>query len=150
LRFVVATFGFSHFCHCIFSQSSGTFTISPIPQNRTRSVRRPRTRAQYDFVREELGETIHLNETLYAPSARAMEKLLPRSTPRRYVRRAAGVGASAERHRWQRPRGHQGASRVALPRAPFARSRARVRPCSRRARRPRIRARSDLRLATGW
>jgi hypothetical protein len=64
------------FCHCIFSQSSGTFTISPIPQNRTRSVRRPRTRAQYDFVREELGETIHLNETLYAPSARAMEKLV--------------------------------------------------------------------------
>src|SRR5262245_34289004 len=30
---------------------------------------------QYDVVREELIETIHLNETLGAPSARAMEKL---------------------------------------------------------------------------
>jgi len=30
---------------------------------------------QYDLVREELAETIHLNETLGAPSARAMEKL---------------------------------------------------------------------------
>jgi hypothetical protein len=30
---------------------------------------------QYDLVREELLETIHLNETLGAPSARAMERL---------------------------------------------------------------------------
>src|SRR5205814_8651044 len=30
---------------------------------------------QYDLVREELVETIHLNETLGAPSARAMEML---------------------------------------------------------------------------
>src|ERR1700719_5184136 len=30
---------------------------------------------QYALVREELAETIHLNETLGAPSARAMEKL---------------------------------------------------------------------------
>src|SRR5215813_139071 len=29
----------------------------------------------YDLVREELNETIHLNEMLGAPSARAMEKL---------------------------------------------------------------------------
>lgn len=31
---------------------------------------------QFELVREELGETIHLNETLGAPSARAMERLL--------------------------------------------------------------------------
>jgi len=31
---------------------------------------------QYAIVREELGETIHLNETLGAPSIRAMERLL--------------------------------------------------------------------------
>jgi hypothetical protein len=31
---------------------------------------------RYALVREELGETIHLNETLGAPSARAMDKLL--------------------------------------------------------------------------
>ena len=30
---------------------------------------------RFDLVREELAETIHLNETLGAPSARAMEKL---------------------------------------------------------------------------
>src|SRR5688500_15329088 len=30
---------------------------------------------RYDLVREELNETIHLNETLGAPSVRAMEKL---------------------------------------------------------------------------
>jgi hypothetical protein len=30
---------------------------------------------RYDLVREEMAETIHLNETLGAPSARAMEKL---------------------------------------------------------------------------
>src|SRR6201997_1952278 len=30
---------------------------------------------RYDLVREELSETIHLNESLGAPSARAMEKL---------------------------------------------------------------------------
>src|SRR3979411_1128533 len=29
---------------------------------------------RYDLVREELAETIHLNETLGAPSARAMEQ----------------------------------------------------------------------------
>jgi hypothetical protein len=29
----------------------------------------------YDLVRQELADTIHLNETLGAPSARAMEKL---------------------------------------------------------------------------
>jgi len=31
---------------------------------------------QYAMIREELGETIHLNETLGAPSTRAMERLL--------------------------------------------------------------------------
>jgi hypothetical protein len=30
---------------------------------------------RYDLVRQELAETIHLNETLGAPSERAMEKL---------------------------------------------------------------------------
>jgi len=35
----------------------------------------PELARRYALVREELGETIHLNETLGAPSARAMEKL---------------------------------------------------------------------------
>jgi anti-sigma-K factor RskA len=41
---------------------------------------------RYELVREELAETIHLNETLGAPSARALEKLFARidaEAPRR-------------------------------------------------------------------
>ena len=51
---------------------------------------------RYDLVRQELAETIHLNETLGEPSARAMEKLFaaidaeeasaPRRRPRRISR----------------------------------------------------------------
>ena len=45
---------------------------------------------QFDLVREELGETIHLNETLGAPSARAMEKLFAgiEAEPKRRQRRS--------------------------------------------------------------
>jgi hypothetical protein len=35
----------------------------------------PELARRYEFVREELGQTIHLNETLGAPSARAMQTL---------------------------------------------------------------------------
>ena len=35
----------------------------------------PELARHYDLVRQELAETIHLNERLGAPSARAMEKL---------------------------------------------------------------------------
>ena len=38
-------------------------------------ARDPELARRYELVRDELGETIHLNETLGAPSARAMEKL---------------------------------------------------------------------------
>jgi anti-sigma factor RsiW len=38
-------------------------------------ARDPELARRYALVREELGETIHLNETLGAPSARAMENL---------------------------------------------------------------------------
>ena len=52
-------------------------TLSPRDANRVEqalAVDRELAR-QYDLVREELIETIHLNETLGAPSARAMERL---------------------------------------------------------------------------
>ena len=39
-------------------------------------ARDPELARRYALVRDELGETIHLNETLGAPSAHAMEKLL--------------------------------------------------------------------------
>jgi hypothetical protein len=48
---------------------------------------------RYDLVRQELAETIHLNETLGAPSRRAMEKLFAAidaeeaAAPRRQRRR---------------------------------------------------------------
>jgi hypothetical protein len=38
-------------------------------------IRDPELARRYELVREELADTIHLNETLGAPSARAMEKL---------------------------------------------------------------------------
>ena len=55
---------------------------------------------QYALVREELAETIHLNETLGAPSARAMDKLFAAidaeeaRSPRR--RRSSPVSARFE------------------------------------------------------
>src|SRR5215467_8978142 len=39
-------------------------------------ARDPELARRYALVRDELGETIHLNETLGAPSARALDKLL--------------------------------------------------------------------------
>jgi len=52
-------------------------TLSPRDANRVEQALAGdrELKRQYDLVREELIETIHLNETLGAPSARAMEKL---------------------------------------------------------------------------
>jgi hypothetical protein len=47
---------------------------------------------RYDLVRQELAETIHLNETLGVPSARAMEKLFAAID-------AEGAGAPRRRRR---------------------------------------------------
>src|SRR5882672_6706929 len=55
---------------------------------------------RYDLVREELAETIHLNETLRAP----WRSCLPRSTPRRRARRAArarSISPLASRSSWR-------------------------------------------------
>src|SRR5262245_21694364 len=48
------------------------------PSASKRRSRDPELARRYALVREELGETIHLNETLGAPSARAMENLFAR------------------------------------------------------------------------
>lgn len=58
-------------------------------------ARDPELARRYDLVREELGETIHLNETLGAPSAQAMEKLFVRidAEPGRRQTVSAGFGA---------------------------------------------------------
>jgi hypothetical protein len=56
----------------------------------------PELARRYDLVRQELAETIHLNETLGVTSARAMEKLFAAIdaeeavAPRRWCRRISG------------------------------------------------------------
>jgi anti-sigma-K factor RskA len=60
----------------------------------------PELARRYELVREDLGETIHLNETLGAPSARAMEALLakidaePARAPSASINFAATSGAA--------------------------------------------------------
>jgi hypothetical protein len=55
----------------------------------------PELARRYALVREELGETIHLNETLGAPSARAMEKLFAKidAEPARKPAMSLNLGA---------------------------------------------------------
>jgi len=55
-------------------------------------ARNPELARRYALVREELGETIHLNETLGAPSARAMEALFAKidAEPKRSALGGAG------------------------------------------------------------
>ncbi|MBI3703579.1 MAG: zf-HC2 domain-containing protein [Rhizobiales bacterium] len=55
----------------------------------------PELARRYALVRDELGETIHLNETLGAPSARAMEKLFAKidAEPARKPAVSLNIGA---------------------------------------------------------
>jgi len=55
-------------------------------------ARDPELARRYDLVREELGETIHLNETLGAPSAHAMEKLFAKIDAEPQRKQATGFG----------------------------------------------------------
>ena len=58
-------------------------------------ARDPELARRYDLVREELGETIHLNETLGAPSARAMTELFAKidAEPKRHAAPSLNLGA---------------------------------------------------------
>jgi len=60
-------------------------------------ARDPELARQYALVREEFGETIHLNETLGAPSARALEKLFAKIDAEPARRRAASYGFGGRR-----------------------------------------------------
>ena len=55
--------------------AAGTLSRSDAQRVEEALARDPELARRYELVRNELGETIHLNETLGAPSARAMEKL---------------------------------------------------------------------------
>jgi hypothetical protein len=59
---------------------------------------------RYELVREELAETIALNEKLGAPLARAWRNCSLRSMLRRPVPRARGIIALAEHRAWRQPR----------------------------------------------
>jgi hypothetical protein len=58
-------------------------------------ARDPELARRYELVREELGQTIHVNETLGAPSAHAMEKLFAKidAEPQRKQATSPGLGA---------------------------------------------------------
>jgi anti-sigma-K factor RskA len=58
---------------------------------------------RYDLVRQELAETIHLNEALAAPSACAMEKLFTAIDAEEVGAAYRRLRASAERHLRRRP-----------------------------------------------
>ncbi len=55
----------------------------------------PELARRYDLVREELGQTIHLNETLGAPSARAMEALFAKIDAEPVRRQASRLNLGA-------------------------------------------------------
>jgi anti-sigma factor RsiW len=55
--------------------AAGTLSRRDAQRVEAALARDPELARRYALVRDELGETIHLNETLGAPSARAMEKL---------------------------------------------------------------------------
>ena len=62
-------------------------------------ARDPELARRYALVRDELGETIHLNETLGAPSARALETIVRQDRCRAGARaRCRSISAAAFRN----------------------------------------------------
>ena len=72
--------------------AAGTLSRGDAKRVEEALARDPELARRYALVREELGETIHLNETLGAPSARAMETLFAKidAEPKR-----GGTGAGS-------------------------------------------------------
>jgi hypothetical protein len=72
--------------------AAGTLSRGDAKRVEEALARDPELARRYALVREELGETIHLNETLGAPSARAMETLFAKidAEPKR-----GGAGAGS-------------------------------------------------------
>lgn len=60
-------------------------------------ARDPELAHRYELVREELSETVHLNESLGAPSARAMDRVLAAIAAEGGVRRARPAASLARR-----------------------------------------------------
>ena len=75
--------------------AAGTLSHKEAQRVEAMLARDPELARRYELAREELAGTIHLNETLGAPSARAMEKLFAKidAEPVRRPRRAPAIGA---------------------------------------------------------
>ena len=75
--------------------AAGTLSRSDARRVEDALERDPELARRYALVREELGETIHLNETLGAPSARAMETLFKKidAEPARRAAPSFNLGA---------------------------------------------------------
>jgi anti-sigma factor RsiW len=75
--------------------AAGTLSAREAQSVEAALERDPELKRRYELVREELAQTIHLNETLGAPSARAMTKLFAKidAEPRRRVAPSLNLGA---------------------------------------------------------
>jgi hypothetical protein len=71
--------------------AAGTLSRRDVQRVEEALARDPELARRYALVRDELGETIHLNETLGAPSARAMEKLFAKIDAEPARRQAASI-----------------------------------------------------------
>ena len=75
--------------------AAGTLSRSDARRVEQALANNPELARRYELVRDELGETIHLNETLGAPSAQAMEKLFAKidAEPARKAAVSLNLGA---------------------------------------------------------
>jgi anti-sigma-K factor RskA len=75
--------------------AAGTLSAREAQSVEAALARDPELARRYELVREELAQTIHLNETLGAPSARAMTELFARidAEPKRHVAPSFNIGA---------------------------------------------------------
>ena len=71
--------------------AAGTLSAREAQSVEAALARDPELKRRYELVREELAQTIHLNETLGAPSARAMTELFAKidAEPARHALSAA-------------------------------------------------------------
>jgi anti-sigma factor RsiW len=75
--------------------AAGTLSAREAQSVEAALERDPELKRRYELVREELAQTIHLNETLGAPSARAMTELFAKidAEPRRRAAPSLNLGA---------------------------------------------------------
>jgi hypothetical protein len=75
--------------------AAGTLSAREAQSVEAALARDPELKRRYELVREELAQTIHLNETLGAPSARAMTELFAKidAEPKRHVAPSFNIGA---------------------------------------------------------